>query len=61
MWVIVFLFHLFVFERKFSRRAKFFVLGGCLAVVANLCRFATSRPRSDRIPVRLGRPHPPPY
>jgi tetratricopeptide (TPR) repeat protein len=34
MWVIVFLFHLFVFERDFSRRAKFLVLGGCLAVVA---------------------------
>ena len=33
MWVVVFLFHLFGFEKKFSRRAKLFVLGGCLAVV----------------------------
>jgi protein O-mannosyl-transferase len=34
MWVIVFLFHLFAFEKNFSRRAKFLALGGCLAVVA---------------------------
>ena len=34
MWVIVFLFHLFAFEKRFSRRAKFLVLAGCLAVVA---------------------------
>jgi Flp pilus assembly protein TadD len=34
MWVVVFLFHLFVFERTFSRRGKFFVLCGCLVVTA---------------------------
>jgi tetratricopeptide (TPR) repeat protein len=34
MWIIVFLVHLFAFEKKFSRRAKFLVVGGCLAVVA---------------------------
>jgi tetratricopeptide (TPR) repeat protein len=34
MWVVVFLFHLFFFDQVFSRRAKFLVLGGCLAVVA---------------------------
>jgi cytochrome b561 len=33
MWVIIFLFHLFVFEKRFSRRAKIIVLAGCLAVV----------------------------
>jgi tetratricopeptide (TPR) repeat protein len=33
MWVVVFLFHFFVFEKKFSRGAKVFVLAGCLAVV----------------------------
>ncbi|HVF71563.1 MAG TPA: tetratricopeptide repeat protein [Chthoniobacterales bacterium] len=34
MWVVVFLFHLFVFEKKFSALAKVSVLCGCLAVVA---------------------------
>jgi protein O-mannosyl-transferase len=34
MWVVIFLFHLFVFEKKFSLRAKFGVLAGCLMVVA---------------------------
>ena len=34
MWVVVFLFHLFAFERSLSRRAKFFVIGACLAVMA---------------------------
>jgi tetratricopeptide (TPR) repeat protein len=34
MWVVVFLLHLFLFERTFSRRAKVVTLGVCLAVVA---------------------------
>ena len=33
MWLIVFLFHLFVFEKRFSRRAKIIAMVGCLAVV----------------------------
>jgi tetratricopeptide (TPR) repeat protein/cytochrome b561 len=33
MWVLIFLFHLFVFEKGFSGRAKIIVLAGCLAVV----------------------------
>jgi len=34
MWVVVFLFHLFVFEKRFSLRGKLFVVAGCLALVA---------------------------
>src|SRR5436190_8593755 len=33
MWAIVFLFHLFAFEKSLSRRAKIIVLSGCLTVV----------------------------
>jgi len=47
MWVIVFLFHLFVFEKRFSRRAKLAVLVGCLAVIgiyAGLRQLPEQRP-----------------
>ena len=48
MWVVIFLFHLFVFEKKFSLRAKFCVLAACLVVVAiygGLRRLPESRPQ----------------
>ncbi|MDQ6625207.1 MAG: tetratricopeptide repeat protein, partial [Verrucomicrobiota bacterium] len=35
MWVVVFLFHLFLFERRLSRRGKLVVLAACLSVVAS--------------------------
>ena len=47
MWVIIFLFHLFVFEKRFSHRAKIIVLAGCLAVVgiyAGLRQLPEQRP-----------------
>jgi protein O-mannosyl-transferase len=50
MWVIVFLFHLFVFEKTFSRRAKIIVLAGCLALVgiyAGLRQLPEQRPTTN--------------
>jgi tetratricopeptide (TPR) repeat protein len=47
MWVMIFLLHLFAFEKRFSRRAKIMVLAGCLAVVgiyAGLRQLPEKRP-----------------
>jgi tetratricopeptide (TPR) repeat protein len=35
MWLVVFVFHLFLFERTLSRRAKLLVFAGCLLVIGS--------------------------
>lgn len=47
MWLVVFLFHLFVFEKAFSRRGKVLVICACLAIVgmyAGLRQLPEQRP-----------------
>jgi len=51
LWVFVFLFYLFVFDRKPTLRTKFLVLSACLAVVAlyvGLRQLPESRPENVR-------------